>query len=125
MTLINQRAHVRNSVTRNLNCANCGRAMWPRSGRRPRFCSDRCRERGRKRVRKRFLGRDTGAPTKHQKTSSIFKTLRRAKIQSSHPIFGPADVLALEMFDRPWKSATSSGGVAVEIGRLRARVLMS
>jgi hypothetical protein len=125
MSGIHERESARNSVTRNLNCANCGREIWHRSGRRPRFCSDRCRERGRKRVRKSFLGPDTSAPTKHQKTLSHLNALQRAKTQSSHRILAPAHVLAAEVFEaREWCAATSSSGVAVEIGRIRRRALV-
>jgi hypothetical protein len=125
MTEIIQRATAHNSVTRNITCATCGRNVWHGCGRRPRFCSDRCRERGRNRVRKSLLGTDTSAPTKHQKTSSIFKALQRAKTLSSRRILGPADVLAVEILDREWRPVVSSGGVAVEVGRLRRRALVS
>jgi endogenous inhibitor of DNA gyrase (YacG/DUF329 family) len=109
-----------------LACAGCGREV-ARRARQQRFCSARCRNReiGRWRVRKAFLGRDTRAPANPPKKDNKFKALQRAKTLSSHRIFGPADVLAVELFDRNWKPGISSGGVAVEIGRLRVRALVT
>ena len=69
--------------------------------------------------------RDTRAPANPPKKDKEFKVLQRAKTLSSHRIFAPADVLAVEVFARPWKPATSTGGIAVEIGRLRTRALVS
>jgi len=106
----------------------CGKQIEHRTGRRPRFCSDRCRyrENGRGRVKKARLGRDTGGPTKLRKNAFKNKALQRAKTLSSHRIFGPADVLAIEVWgSRQWQPVVSSGGVAVEVGRLHARVLVS
>jgi len=109
-----------------VTCASCGREVQRRA-RQQRFCSDRCRNReiGRKRVRKAFLGRDTRAPANPPKKDREFKVLQRAKTLSSRRIFGPADVLAVEVFARPWKPAISSSGVHVEIGRLRQRALVA
>jgi hypothetical protein len=113
-------------VSRRVTCP-CGRVVEHRAGRRPRFCSSRCRNRenGRGRVRKAFLGRDTGAPAKLQKKHNKLNALQRAKTLSSHRILAPAAVLAVEVFDRAWTPAVSSGGVAVEVGRLRARALVT
>jgi hypothetical protein len=72
-----------------------------------------------------LLGRDTGAPAKLQKKHSKLKALQQAKTLSSNRIFGPADVLDAEVFDRAWTPAVSSGGVAVEVGRPRARALVT
>ena len=111
--------------SRVIACASCGKQIEHHSGRRPRFCGTRCRNRenDRKRVRKARLGGDTRAPAKLEKKNRNFKALQRAKTLSSNRIFGPADVLAIEVLDRPWQQATSSGGVAIEIGRLRKRAL--
>jgi hypothetical protein len=113
-------------VSRRITCP-CGRVVEHRAGRRPRFCSGRCRNRenGRGRVRKALLGRDTGAPAKLQKKHSKLKAPQRAKTLSSHRILAPAAVLAVEVFDRAWTPAVSSGGVAVEVGRPRARALVT
>jgi endogenous inhibitor of DNA gyrase (YacG/DUF329 family) len=112
--------------TRNVACAGCGKSIEHRTGRRPRFCSDRCRNRefGRTRVRKAFLAPDTGAPPKREKNSSSVSDLQRAKTQSRVEIIAPSDVLAIEVFDRSWRAATSSSGIAIEVGRLRQRVLV-
>ena len=75
--------------------------------------------------RRRCEVRDTRAPANPPKKDKEFKVLQRAKTLSSHRIFAPADVLAVEVFARPWKPATSTGGIAVEIGRLRTRALVS
>src|SRR5262245_28543572 len=107
--------------TRNITCEVCGRAIVHTSGRRPQVCSTRCRNRknGRRRVRKAFLiGGDTGGAAKRRKNNNESNALQRAKQQSSKGIFGPADVLAVEVFGRTWKSTISSSGVPVEIGRL-------
>src|SRR5262249_32203345 len=113
--------------TRNITCEVCGRAIVHTSGRRPQVCSTRCRNRknGRRRVRKAFLGRDTVAPAKRQKKNNKINALQRAKMLSSRPILPPADVLAVEVFDRAWTPAISSGGVPIEIGRLRPRTLVA
>jgi hypothetical protein len=124
--------HIRDSKfehkphSRNLACATCGKPVEHRAGRRPRFCSTRCRNRenGRGRVRKARLGADTGAPAKLRKNTNQFKTLQRAKTLSTHRIIGPAPVLDIEVFGRAWHPAVSSGGVAIELGRLRTRVLV-
>jgi hypothetical protein len=110
-----------------VNCPSCGREVQRRA-RQQRFCSRRCRQKanyGEKVARGDFSTRTIARPTNPPKKDNKFKALQWAKSLSSHRIFGPADVLAVEMFDRTWKSGISSGGVAVEIGRLRARALVT
>jgi hypothetical protein len=110
-----------------VNCPSCGREVQRRA-RQQRFCSRRCRQKanyGEKVARGDFSTRTIARPTNPSKKDNKFKALQWAKSLSSHRIFGPADVLAVEMFDRTWKSGISSGGVAVEIGRLRARALVT
>ena len=111
------RAHAR---TRRLDCGSCGRPITHHAGRRPRYCSARCRMRefGKGRSRKAFLGGDTGAPTKPQKIPSNNNALQRARIQSSARILGPSSVLAIEVFRRACQSRTSSGGVAIEVAQM-------
>jgi hypothetical protein len=104
-------------------CAGCGRKVQRRA-RQQRFCSARCKEKGRKRVRRAFLGRDAGAPLHPRKKDSKFKGLQRAKTLSSWRILAPADVLAVEVLGRAWNPTISSGGVSIEIGRLRPRTLV-
>jgi endogenous inhibitor of DNA gyrase (YacG/DUF329 family) len=118
------RVHAR---TRRLDCASCGKPITHRAGRRPSYCSARCRMRefGKGRSRKTFLGRDTGAPTKHPKISSNNNSLQVAKIRSRTRIVGPTSVLTIEVFDRGWQSQTSSGGVAIEVAQLRPRALIN
>ena len=110
-----------------LGCGACGKPISHHAGRRPRYCSARCRMRefGKRRSRKASLGGDTGAPTKCQKIPSNNNTLRRAKIQSSTRVLGPASVLAIEVFGRVSQSRTSSGGVAIEVAQLRPRALVN
>jgi hypothetical protein len=71
------------------------------------------------------LGRDTRAPANPPKKDKEFKVLQRAKTLSSRGIFGPAHVLAAEVFDRKWEPRVSSGGVVIEVGRLRQRALVA
>jgi endogenous inhibitor of DNA gyrase (YacG/DUF329 family) len=117
------RAHAR---TRKLDCEACGKPITHHAGRRPRYCSARCRMRefGKGRSRKAFLEADTRAPTKRQKIDSNNNALQRAKIQSSSRILGPASVLAIEVFGRAWQPLTTSGGVAIEVAQMRPRVLV-
>jgi hypothetical protein len=110
-------------------CASCGREV-ARRARQQRFCSARCRKRGHyaQSVRKGVFSisplSDTALGTNPPKKDNKFKALQRAKMLSSHRILGPPHVLAVEVFARAWKGVTSSGGVAIEIGRLRARALV-
>jgi hypothetical protein len=61
-------------------------------------------------------------PKKHKQ----LKALQRAKMLSSYRILAPADVLAIEVWGgRDWRPAVSSGGVAIETARLRARTLVT
>jgi hypothetical protein len=112
--------------SRILACDFCGKQIEHHTGRRPRFCSARCRNRenGHGRVRKALLGRDIRALAKLEKKNNKFKALQRAKMLSSHRIFGPADILAIELFARSWSPTISSGGVTIETSRLRARALV-
>src|SRR5262249_33695778 len=105
--------------TRRLSCESCGTPIEHRTGRRPRFCSDRCRMReyGQRRVRKRFLERHTGAATKRQKNDSKSHALQRAKFQSSTRIIGPRRVLDIELWDRAWRRRVSDDGVPVMVSR--------
>jgi hypothetical protein len=66
---------------------------------------------------------DTALGTTLLQKGSKYNALQRAKTLSSHRILAPERVLAVELFDRSWKPGISSGGVAVEIGRLRARAI--
>jgi hypothetical protein len=113
--------------TRRLACARCGRPVEHHRGRRPRFCSTRCRTRyhDEKRTRKAFLTRDTGAPTKQQKFVSKNNEVQRAKTRSSARIIAPNRVLLVEIFDRTWRPAVSTDGTSFEIARLRSRALVT
>jgi len=67
---------------------------------------------------------DTALGTTPLEKTNKFKALQRAKSLSSHRILAPARVLAVEVFDRVWQGATSSGGIAIEISRVRQRALV-
>jgi hypothetical protein len=120
-------------MTARVVCASCGREVVRRA-RQQRFCSDRCKERGRTRCRKKTAVHalkieprypPSGAPTDLPKKASNFNGVQWAKSLSSHRILAPAHVLACEVFGgRGWRHATSSGGVAVEVGHLRSRALV-
>jgi hypothetical protein len=106
-------------------CERCGRKV-ERKSRQQRYCSARCQEKARTRVRKAVLGRDTRAPGNAPKKDKKFKALQAKKTLSSTRILGPSDVIDAEVWGgRAWQPAISSGGVAVEIGRLRARALVT
>ena len=72
-----------------------------------------------------FRPRTIARPTNPPKKDNKFKALQWAKSLSSYRILAPERVLAVELFDRSWKPGISSGGVAVEVGRLRARALVT
>jgi hypothetical protein len=72
-----------------------------------------------------FQPRTVARPTNPPKKDNKFKALQWAKSLSSHRILAPERVLAVELFDRSWKPGISSGRVAVEVGRLRARALVT
>jgi hypothetical protein len=59
-------------------------------------------------------------PAKKINTSNA---LQREKVQSSTRIIGPRWVLDIEVWDRTWESAVSSG-VAVEVSQIRERPLV-
>lgn len=111
-------------------CASCGRQVR-RRGRLQRYCSTRCRKRGHyaQKVRRGDFSTpklsDTALGTTLLQKGSKYNALQRAKMLSSPGIFGPARVLAVEVFDRAWQRTTSSSGVPIETGRLRARALAS
>jgi hypothetical protein len=60
-----------------------------------------------------------------QKNKNKFKVLQRAKTLSSYRIFGPADVLDAEVFNRHWQPTTSGGGVVLQVSRVRPRALVA
>jgi hypothetical protein len=112
-------------------CASCGHQVR-RRGRLQRYCSTRCRKRGHyaQKVRRGDFSTlklsDTALGTTLLQKGSKCNALQRAKTLSRSPhILAPAHVLAEEVFNRPWESATSSAGVAIEIGRLRHRALVA
>jgi hypothetical protein len=109
-----------------VNCPSCGREVQRRA-RQQRFCSRRCRQKanyGEKVARGDFSTRTIARPTNPPKKDNKFKALQWAKSLSSYDIFGPEEVLAIEVFDRPWRRAISTDGVRSEISRLRARTLV-
>src|SRR5262245_43480224 len=109
-------------------CASCGRQVR-RRGRLQRYCSTRCRKCGHyaQKVRRGHFSTPkwshTALGTTLLQKDSKYNVLQRAKTLSSPHILAPAHVLAEEVLNRPWESATSSAGVAIEIGRLRHRAL--
>src|SRR5262245_16538647 len=74
----------------------------------------------RKVARGDFSARTIARPTNPHKSNA----LQRAKTLSSKRIFAPADVLAVEIFDRLWKPAISSNGLPISIAPLRQRTLV-
>jgi hypothetical protein len=128
MTQINESSLDRNSAHRDspVVCPRCGRQTRRRM-RGQRYCSKRCRQKAnyaKKVERGDFSTRIIALPTTPLKKQNKFKALQRAKTLSSCRILAPEGVLAAEIFDRAWRHATSSGGVAVEISRIRGRALV-
>lgn len=115
--------------TRQLACESCGKSIEHRTGRRPRFCSSRCRMRAFRNenpIKNGTRYPTSRAATKRPKIDSENKALQEAKSRSSPRIVGPAHVLAAEVFGgRVWQSDISTGGVAVEVSRLPPRALVS
>ena len=60
-----------------------------------------------------------------EKNKNKLNALQRAKTLSSHRIFGPADVLEPEVFNRHWQPMASSSGVMLQVSRVRARALVA
>jgi len=109
-----------------VNCPCCGREVQRRA-RQQRFCSKRCRQKanyGEKVARGDFSTRTIARPTHPPKRDNKFKALQRAKTLSSNRIFGPADVLDAEVFNRHWQPTASSGGVMLQVSRVRVRALV-
>jgi len=109
-----------------VNCPSCGREV-PRRARQQRFCSRRCRQKGNygeKVARGDFSTRTIARSTNPPKRDNKFKALQLAKTLSSNRIFGPADVLDAEVFNRHWQPAVSSGGVMLQVSRVHARALV-
>jgi hypothetical protein len=110
-----------------VNCPSCGREVQRRA-RQQRFCSRRCRQKasyGEKVARGDFSTRTIARPTNPPKKDNKFKALQRAKTLPSCRILAPERVLDTEVFARVWQPAVSSGGVVLEVSRLRARALVT
>jgi hypothetical protein len=113
-----------------VTCMSCGR-QTARRGRRQLYCSTRCRKRGHRaksatqplKTAPRYP--HSGGGTIPLKKKSKFKALQRAKSLSGHPVIGPARVLAVEVFGRPWQEAISSAGIAIQVSRIRPRALVA
>src|SRR5262249_10526030 len=108
-------------------CDGCGRQV-ARRARQQRFCSTRCREKARTCVRAP-AGRPTTAPVKNNERTAVsarepsrkFNEIKGAQTR----IWAPKHVLDVEVWGgRTWQSAISSGGIEIEISRVRARALV-
>jgi hypothetical protein len=103
----------------------CGRAV-ARASRQQKFCSVRCRQQAHyeKLVAEgRFdpvLGQDTALPTNPPEKLNGVNDLRGGKAGSTPRIFGPRDVIDVELFaDRDWAPVVSPDGVVSQVARLR------
>jgi hypothetical protein len=108
-------------------CPVCERRV-DRQMRSQRYCSRRCRQKANyaaKVAHGDFSTHTTALPTTPEKNKNKFKALQRAKTLSSNRIFGPADVLDAEVFNGHWQPAASSGGVMLQVSRVRARALVA
>jgi len=104
-----------------VTCAGCGRQVQ-RQSRQQRFCSDRCRKTARP-------ARDTEA-SKQNRLKRNSRTNPPKIINeisgAMGRISGPSHIIDAEVWaGREWHPAISSGGVSIEIGRLRTRTLVS
>jgi hypothetical protein len=109
-------------------CDGCGRQVERRS-RQQRFCTTSCQQRARVRVRQSRMGPGS-APAIQNALQGKFayevtQIVNEIKVAVGAKIRGPGDVLAIEVFDRPWREATSSGGVVLQVSRVRARTLVA
>src|SRR5262245_46249562 len=108
-------------------CPVCERRV-DRQMRGQRYCSRRCRQKANyaaKVARGDFSTHTTALPTTPREKQNKLKVLQRAKTLSSPRVLAPAHVLACEVFgSHGWRHATSTGGVAVEVGHLRPRALV-
>jgi hypothetical protein len=117
------RSHFRHASRRDapVVCATCGRQV-ERRARQQLYCSARCQER----ARYRFRGRGSGAAKINAVAASVpGKPLKKAFHFNGAKISGLRPVLQVELFDRTWQQAVSSGGVTIEVGRLRPRTLVN
>jgi hypothetical protein len=108
-------------------CPVCERRV-DRRMRGQRYCSRRCRQKANyaaKVARGDFSTHTTSLPTPPEKNKNKLKVLQRAKTLSSNRIFGPAGVLDAEVFNRHWQPTASSGGVMLQVSRVRARALVA
>jgi hypothetical protein len=108
-------------------CPVCKRRV-DRRDRGQRYCSRRCRQKANyaaKVARGDFSTHTTALPTPPEKNKNKFRVLQRAKTLSSNRIFGPADVLDAEVFNRHWEPTVSSAGVMLQVSRVRARALVA
>jgi hypothetical protein len=109
-------------------CAGCGRQV-ARQARQQRFCSARCKEKARTRARGPTL--TTPTPVENNERTGIFAHGPPEKLNEINRAFqakirGPKRVIDVEVWGgRDWQSRTSSGGVPIEVSRIRARALVS
>ena len=110
-----------------VKCASCGRST-ARRARQQRYCSARCKENARRRVRRPRTGVSSfpavltavrpNLPTDPPKIVNEIKGLQV-------PIRASTGVINAEVWGgRDWRPARSSGGVRIEVSRLRARTLV-
>jgi len=109
-------------------CAGCGRQVQ-RQSRQQRFCSKRCRQKGHyveKVARGDFSGCTPALSTHPHQNGNEFNGLWGAKLVSSPSILAPSRILDVEIWgSRNWRETVSSGGVAIEVSRVRPRSLVS
>jgi len=101
-----------------VKCGSCGTVVERRS-RQQRFCSPGCKERARvRRPRDRKLNAVRPILPSHppKKMNQING--------AAASIAAPKHVIDAEVFGGNWVPAISSGGVAIEVRRLRARALV-
>jgi len=107
-------------------CGSCGREV-ARQARQQRFCSTRCRDAARTRIR---APATTLALVKNNERTADFAHGPPEKLNeikgTQTRICAARRVLDVEIWGgRSWQDAVSSGGVAIQVSRVRPRSLVS
>ena len=111
-------------------CANCGNALKAKhTGRKRRFCSDRCRDRARQERVQTFRGTTLGVgsavPRNAENSFDISRNCRRdfgGRASVDAPLWRA--IVELEVFaGRTWHEAISRDGVRSVVAVLRPRAL--
>ena len=117
-------------MTLHQDCAVCGRVLVRKhTGRKPRFCSDRCRDRARKSRKSVFRGTVLGVGSRQPRNAgNSFATSKACKADlGGRGYVNPQlwhTIIEVEVFaGRAWQKIISRDGVKSEVAVLRPRAL--